>query len=149
MRLDVALVHRRRVELALDHDFRRGQSFLEVAELELEVLGDVRRLARGFTQRFGDQVVVHKRRIVAHGFTHVDHDRQWLVIHLDEVERFLGNLRAGRGHRGHGMPLVKHLVPGERVVAQMLDHDGALTQLGHAGAGFGHVLPRDDRFHPG
>jgi hypothetical protein len=44
VRLDVALVDRRRLELALDDDVGLGEAGLDVAQHDLDALGDVRRL---------------------------------------------------------------------------------------------------------
>ena len=65
VRLDVALVNGGGVELALDDDGRLGEALVDVAELELEVLGDVGGLAGRLAQRLGDQVVVQQRGVVA------------------------------------------------------------------------------------
>ena len=65
MRLDVALVHHRRRELALDDDVGLGEALLDVAALQLHAHRDVgrRRRCAGRRLALGDEVVVQDRRV--------------------------------------------------------------------------------------
>ena len=91
VRLDVALVHGLGGELALDDDVGLLEAGRDVAQHELDALGDVggrlgRRLDAG-----RDHVLVQQRRAGLHRLDHVDDVRQHLVVDLDQLQRLLGD----------------------------------------------------------
>ena len=92
MRLDVALVHGLGVEGALDHEIGLGEARRDVADRELDPLGDVGGLVRRRLDACGEQVLVQQRRVVRHRLDDVDHVRQRLVLDLDQLERLLGDV---------------------------------------------------------
>ena len=62
VRLDVALVDRRGLELALDDDVGLLEAGLDVAQGDLDALGDVRRLLGLGLDADREQIVVQERR---------------------------------------------------------------------------------------
>jgi hypothetical protein len=76
MRLDVALVHRLGVELALNHDIGLGEAGGDVPERELDALGDVGRLRRPGLDADRVHLLMQQRRIGLHCPGHVQHVRQ-------------------------------------------------------------------------
>ena len=80
VRLDIGLVHRRGLELLLDDHVGRGEAGVEVADLELQPLGDVGRLGRRRLDAAGDHVLEQQRRVGRHRLVDVDDVRQHLVI---------------------------------------------------------------------
>ncbi len=57
VRLDVGLMDRRCLELALDYEVRLGETGVDVALAEFELLGDVRRRRRRRAHALGEEVV--------------------------------------------------------------------------------------------
>ena len=110
VRLDIALVHGRRLEAHL-HDFvGRGEARGDVAHLVLDALRDVRGLRRRGLDAAGDHVLEEERRVGLHRLIDVDDVRQHLVVDLDQLQRLLGDGRGGRGDGGDGVALVEHLL---------------------------------------
>jgi hypothetical protein len=110
VRLDVALVHRLGRERALYDEVRLLEAGLDVADSELDALGDVggllgRRLHAG---RY--EVLVQQRRVRLHSLDDVDDVRQHLVIDFDQLQGLLGDGGAGGGHRRHRMALEEDLL---------------------------------------
>ena len=159
VRLDVALVVHRRVELALDHDLGVAEPGIEVAVRELDALRDVRgaravgRGAAGAEEAkdlLGHDVVVNHRRLGRHRILHVRNGLERLVLDLDQVERVFGDVRVSRGDRRDRVPAVERLVRGEDVV----EHPARAGRLALAEVHRRIVLPRevgvrDHRGHSG
>ena len=80
MRLDIALVHRCRLEGALDDDIGLLEARVHVAELVLHLAGDVGRLAVEL------EVVMQDRRAVLDRVLDVDGERQHLVFDFDQLQ---------------------------------------------------------------
>ena len=80
MRLDIGLVHRRRLELLLDDLVGLGKARVDVAELELDPLRNIGRLRRRRLDAAGDHVFEEQRRIRLHRLVDVDDVRQDLVV---------------------------------------------------------------------
>ena len=129
MGLDVALVHRRRVNLGLGGDGGLLEAPGQVAELVAHVRGDVAAAARVLAELLGRHVLVQHRRVVAHGVEDVHRRRQHLVVYLDQGQGFLGGVQGGGRHGRHGMAAVERLVGGEHVVAHVLDARRALAEV--------------------
>ena len=110
VRLDVGLVHGGGLEFLLDDDVGRGESGVDVTDLELEPLGDVRGLRGRRLDAAGDHVVEQQRRVGLHRFVDVDDVRQHLVIDLDQRERLLGDALADRGDGGDGVAFVQRFL---------------------------------------
>ena len=64
-----------------------GEARVEVADLEPDPLGDVRRAVGGRVHPAGDHVLEQQGRVLGHRLLHVDDVRQDLVVHVDEGER--------------------------------------------------------------
>ena len=157
VRLDVALVVHRRVELALEDDVRLGEAGVEVALCELDALRDVGGAvavllgalgAEEAEDLLGRDALVDDRRVFRHRVLHVHHRLEHLVLDLDEVEGVLGDVGVVRGDGGHGVAAVERLVGGEDVV----EHPARAGGLAFAHEQLGVVLPRevlvrDDRRH--
>ncbi len=93
MRLDIALMHRLGGEVALDNNVGRLEACLDVAKLELDPLGDIRRLVRRWLDALREHVVMQDRRVILHRFVDIDDVRQHLVIDLDQIDRLVGDFR--------------------------------------------------------
>ncbi len=106
-------------------------------------------------------VGVHPRRAARERGRQVGHDRQGLVLHLDERHRVLGDVTTVRDDEGHHLTDVAHLVYGERALGaavrqgrvrdqqrrrliQLAELGGRQHEMdaGHAPGG-GRVDPRD------
>ncbi len=125
LRLDIGLVHRRRLERHLDHFVGRGEVGIGIADLVLGALGDVGGLRRRRLDAAGDQVVEEERRIRAHRRLNVDDVRQHLVVDLDERQRLLGDGPTGGRDGRDRVALVEHLLAGHDVaghVPEVLRH---------------------------
>ena len=89
MGLDVALVHGLGFVLPFDDDVGLGEPDFHVAQLVLEMAGDVAALAGVVTRpepldpETGSHVVVKQRRVLFQRVVQVQHHRQHFVVHLD------------------------------------------------------------------
>ena len=140
LRLDIGLVHRRGLERHLDDLVGLREARVDVADLVLDALGDVRRLARRRVDAARDHVLEQERRVRRHRLVDVDHVRQHLVVDLDQRERLVRDRSAGGGHGGDRMALVEHLLARHDVarhVPEVLRHplgpdigEGLLREVG-------------------
>ena len=101
VRLDIALVHGLGGVVLLDHHVGLVEARLGVALLELDALGDVRRLGGRRIGTLGQEVVVQDRRVGLHRLGDVDDVRQHLVVDLDQRQRLLGDRLRHRRDRGN------------------------------------------------
>ena len=120
-----------------DHEVSLGEVALDVAEVEGALVGAVRL-----------QGLVHQRGPVGQGPLRIGHGGQRLVLHLDELERVLGQVAAVRDDDRDALADVAHLlrrqaapgVPG-RVGAEVRHRVAQFRGLGagddgvHAGQG--------------
>ena len=128
VRLYVALVHRLGAELALHDDIGVLEALLGVAHLKKEVVCYVRAVRRvpviseaaSPHVRVGDggQALMKDRRLGLHRLHHIRYRAKHFVLDLNEVQRLLGDMGAGCGHRGHCVTLVQHLLACQAVVAE-------------------------------
>ena len=121
MRLDIGLVHRLGGVAALDDHLGLLEAGVDVALLEVDALGDVRRLGRLRLDTGSEQVVVQHRRIVRHRRLDIDDVRQHLVLHVDQLERLVGDRLRRRGHRGDRVALVQRLAARHAVARQVAE----------------------------
>ena len=121
VRLDVALVDRLGVELALDDDVRLGEALLDVALDVLEVLGEVAQRVGLLPELRRLQVVVEQGSAVLHPLRGGQDGRQDLVPDVDQGQRLLRDVRARRRDSGDGVSAVERLLIGEDVVPQVLE----------------------------
>ena len=113
VRLNVALVDGLRAEYLLDDQIGLCETLLDVAENHLRVAGDI-----AFV------VGVELGRAVGYCLLDVGNGGQDFVLDLNQVEGFLGGVRALRGDGGDCLSLVERLLTGEAVVAEVLDVRG-------------------------
>ena len=138
MRLDVALMHHRRPELALDHDIRFAEAALHVAALELHPVGDVVR-----------KRLVQLRRARRNRLIDAGHRRQDVVDHLDSICRLARDVERCRGHGRNRMAVVQHLVARQHAVAHVAEVERRLSAEKHL-RGIGRdVARRHHRLHAG
>ena len=126
VRLDVTLVNHRGIEFALDDEVRRLESSFDLAALELVVLRDVGLLVALFLVA---QVLQQNRRARLGRGVHRHHGRQHFVLDFDQPQRFLGDMRAGRGDGSDRMAVVQDLFVREDVHRQVHRIDHHLTGL--------------------
>ena len=136
VRLDVALVDRLGIELALDHDVGFREPGLDVALSDLDPLDDVGGLVGLRIDPFGEEVVVQYRGVRFHRRDGVDDVGQHLVVHLDEIEGPGRDGQVDGGDRRDGVPVVEHLLVGKDVLGHVpvVDHGlaGRLETRGEA-----------------
>jgi hypothetical protein len=149
VRLDVALVDRCGLELALDDDIGLGEAGLDVAQRDLDALGDVRGLVGLGLDADREEIVVQHRRARPHGLDHVDDVRQHLVGHVDELERLAGDGGAGGGHGGHRVALVERLLAGHDVPDDVLVVHHHLAGRDELRRLVGEIVAGDDGLHAG
>ena len=158
--LDIALVHRCRGELPLDNYVGFLPTLVQVSYLEHQVIGDVGAdfrvivvpQAPGPDIGVGDvgQPLVEHRSVLFHCPAHVDHRRQYLVVHVDQGQGLLGDVGRGRRHRRHGMAFVKRFIRGQTVVAQELEVcHGPFPQVHHLTRRLGQLGRSHDRLYAG
>ena len=115
-------------EEVLAHDVRRGEALFHVAELEVDELVEVTRVAVVVDARLGVGERVHRR---------ADFGQQ-LVLDVDQVERRRRGLLGGRGDRGHGIADEAHLVHAQGVLVLADGEDPERDR---------EVLPGEHRLH--
>src|SRR5690242_1733804 len=105
VRLDVALMNHRSLELTFDHIISAFKAFVYIATLELQMSCDVGLLVGAVILIAQSREQDWRTRL--HRILH-RHDR-WkdLVIYLDQPECLLRNVWAGGGYRRHRVSIVK------------------------------------------
>jgi len=149
MRLDIGLMHRLRRVAALDHQFRLAEPGLGVALREADALGDVRRGGGLGLDAGGIEVVVQQGRVRRHRGLDVDDVGQHLVLDLDEIDRLGGDEGRGGRDRGHGVPLVEHLVAGHDIAREVAEIHRPLADEGLFRADLGEIGRGHDGAHAG
>ena len=145
MRFDIALMHGLGAKLVLDDVVGVLEALLEVAVIVMDMPGDVGRLPALIFH-----VIAQDRSLGLHRLHYVEHRGQHLVIDLDQVERFLGDMRAGRRHHRHAVAMVQNPVLGDKVLNQMMLVVGHRAAVAVANVGLRReVLIGDDRFDAG
>ena len=151
LRLDVPLVHHLGAELPLHDNVRLGEGRVGIAQYLLRVARDV---AAGLgleseTLRRRD-VLVQDGSAGPHGVLDVRDGGEHLVLHLDQVERFLRRVGVGCRHGGDRMSLVKGFVvreDGSREVAEA--HHEVLAHVHEPVVGPWQIGVGHDRHHTG
>ena len=92
---------------------------VEIADLEFEALGDVRRLGRRRLDPARDHVLEQQRRVGRHRLVDIDDVRQHLVVDLDQRRRLFGDGLAGRGDGGDRVAFVERLFARHHVARDM------------------------------
>ena len=104
-------------------------------------------LAEGERARVGDvraELLVHERRAVLPRLERVEHDRQRLVLDLDQVARVLGDVAVLGDHRRDRLAVVAHLLDRDHVL-----DDRAGAERGQRRRALGDVGAGDDAITPG
>jgi len=147
VRLDVALVHHLRAELALDDDVGFAKPLFDVAAPQLHAVRDVGRPRRAFRRApLCHEVVVKNcgaglQRIVQ------GHDRRQRVVDdVDERNRLPGDVERRGRDGGDRVARVEHFRVREHVVAHVVELESPFTHRELRG-GFGNVSPGDDGLH--
>ena len=147
-------------ELALDDDVGFPKAFLHVAVLELNAernvalhLGIVPPLQKSEGRPCG-HVFMQQGRVGPHRVAESEHRGQHVVFDVDQAERLLGDVGAGRSDRGHGVALIEDLRPREdvlgkhpRVAPNLGEVNGPVGKNGKVGRG-GHGFDVRVRFRP-
>src|SRR5713226_4696567 len=129
VRLYIALMDHRGLELALDHVVRTLEPFVDIAALELQMRGDISLLVR--TVVLVAQSREQDWRPRFHRILYRHYRRQDFIIDLDQPQSFLGYMWARGGNRGHGMAVVEDFAPCEDIGGKLAHIDGHLTRLLH------------------
>ncbi len=147
MRLDIALMHGRRLELLLDDHVGFLEAGFDVADREVELLGDVRRLLRRRLHAARLHVLEQQRRVRLHRVVDVDDMRQDFVFDLDQRAGLGRRRRIDRGHRGDRVAFIEHLLARHDVAGHVpeVDRDALGADVGEIL--IGEILRRDDRLH--
>ena len=124
VRLYVALMDGAGGELALDDYVRLRESVLDVADAELEPVGEIGRSvgvppsARSAVRAVHrEQALVENRRAVRQRVLGAQNGGQDFVIDVDEVERALGDGGVSGGDGGDGVSDIQRLLAGDYVAA--------------------------------
>ena len=80
---------------------------------------------------------------LGHGVVDGQHRRQDLVLHIDQIERVLGDVWVGRADRGHGVTLVERFVRGEHVLQDPLVGRHAFAEVDDFVGRAGQAVVRD------
>ncbi len=108
------------MELALDHDVGLGKIRVHGTERVRVAVREIGRPALRVQHRVAGSV---------HRNLRIDHDRQVLVLHVDEVAGVLGDVSRLGDHRGHRLADVTHAIHGDAV----LHHRRACELRGRTG----------------
>ena len=121
MRLDVALMAGRRAEHALHDDISRSEAGCEVAALQFEASGDVRRPAR-LDRRAGlrHEIVVQDRRARFQGPVNAEHRLEHLVVDTHQLRGGARRRQRGGRHCCHSMAVIERLGARQQVVGHVL-----------------------------
>ena len=119
VRLDIGLMHRRGLELLLDDHIGLGKAGIDIADLELDPFGDIRRLGRRRLDAARDHVLEKERRVRLHRLIDVDDVREDLVIDLDQQGGFFGDGFADRRYGGDRVAFIECLLPRHHVARDM------------------------------
>ena len=134
VRLDVTLVYRRGVELALDDHVGFLEALGRVALLVLRVVGDVALAARVLAELGHLKVVVEDRSVVGHGRDHLGDGLQNIVVDLDRLCRFLRLVSRSCGDCRDRMASEDHLLPRHDSIAKVEKVGGELAERHLSGA---------------
>ena len=157
VRLNVSLMHRLGVVLALDDNVGVLETLLHITQPKLKMVGDIGGLGvvsptAGPLGRVGQghQPFVEGWGIVFHGFGSVEHRRQHLKFYVQQLRRLLGQVGAVSGHRGNGVALIQSLLSGQHVAAvEAVVDGGAFVLIGYLRRKVGQISRSNHRFHSG
>ncbi len=90
-----------------------SKALVDLAEREGSLVGDVRL-----------ELLVDERRAVLPRFGRVEHDRQRLVLDLDQVARVLGDVAVLGDHGRDRLAVVAHLLDGDHVLDDRAGAEG-------------------------
>jgi hypothetical protein len=143
----------------LHNDVGFLEAFVNITQSELEMIRQVRAWGRiivvqepsGTYTRVGEwgKALVQQWCALTHRFLGVAYRGQDFVLHLNQLQGFLGNVRTRRRYGGNGVSLIEHLIRRHNVVAQeayVVDH--AFGQVNDTAGGLRQVSRGDDGMDP-
>ena len=149
MGLDIALMHRRGLEAALDNQIGLGKTGLDIANRDIDFLENIGSLGRLRRHAVGEHIGMQNRCIRLHRLFDIDHMRQHLVIDLDQFERGVGDGGTGCGHGGDGVAVIKRFAVGHDVVREIAEIELQLARRHPFGFQFRDIGGGDHRLHAG
>ena len=155
VRLYVALMHCLRVELALHYRIRLCEALLHIPVIEDKMVSDIRLLvaiAVAAGAKCGachcKQSLVQYRRALCHRIIGGQSGRQHLIVHINQLRRFLCQMLARSRDRGDRMSHVQRLLARHDIAAEEAVVDRrALFLIDELGGRIRKVGSRDDRMH--
>ena len=137
--LQVAVLDDAGLELPFEHPVGGAELRVDVPVLGAERADDV-----------AGPLLVQHRGAFLHGVLGGEHERQHLVLHVDEVQRLLGREQVHRHHRGDGVAHEPGLLGEDQPVGHIpVGHVQGPGVPGGAELAGGQVLGQDDRLDPG
>ena len=132
----------------VDHHIAPRQHCVDVSGAAL-IVGTQVALVVGSHRAQGLPVVlrVHQNRVVLGG-VEIQHRFQHLIVHLDELQRFVHAFFVLTGHNGHHITHKTDVAVDDQPVTGACLREG-LTCLGVAGRILRHILPGEDGFNAG
>ena len=155
MGLDVALVNGPSVVFALKHHVGLAESLFHVAQLVLDVAGDVALLsgvipsAEALQLEVGGQILVDDGSTGAHGFLEGQQGIQHFVVDVDEGQGLFGDMGAGRGDGGNRVALVESLLVGHHMLGHQPYVALSLCQVDDLVLDYGEVPGSDNAKNAG
>ena len=142
MGFDITLMHRRSAEAAFHHHFGFRKTCIHIAKLMFQLARDVRRLAIKLDEIMQDRCIGLDRVF------RVNHPRQNLIFHFDQLQRLGRHLFRNRGNGGNRVAMEQRLFARHDVAAHpahILDpqHDRFVEREIH------HILMRHHGLHAG
>ena len=125
-------------EFLAQHEIGLGEGALDIAVAVGGAAGDV-----------GIGVVVDERRAGLRRRHEIDRRSVRRIVHLDQVERVLGEVAAVRDHQRHRLAHEAHLAGCQRLVGARMDKAGILVEERHGRIGGPQILVGDDRVDAG
>ncbi len=148
MWLDVALVDLPGCELTLHNEIGALETGVDIAPIEHNPLGDVRRPGVLFSPARAE-IVMEDGRVLGHRRVDIQHVRVDLVVNDDGPGSGLSCLPGGCRDGCHRMTHVEDLVSGHDVSGQIPEVDHRLAAHRLLGRDLREVRGRDDGFDPG
>ena len=141
--------------LPLQHHFGLAEALFHVAQLVLDVAGDIApcpgvlAASEPLLLEVGGQGFVDHGRVGPHSVLEGQHRLQHLVVYVNEGQGLLGDVGAGGGDGGHGVALVEGLMVGHDVLGHQPHVALGFSQVNDLVLNNREVLGRDCGQHAG